>query len=466
MALNPTMAWRMRAGGAETNGGGYDPSIGGGTDYTDQDAPQLSITDLTSTASTTVTSAAAGFTAAMVGNVLRLASGAGSTPGYYTIATFVSATEVTLDRVSGTYAGDGVASVGGAFAGFINFRGSGTATAPALTSPLAAGHTIYVRGGGTDDPGSADYTETSGYTTPAGGNTTDGKIAMIGYNGRPRFNTNGLWIYSITNWYFENLKLVPQNTTNSGNGGVISGGASVTYRNMIVDQNGLNCDGLGGTCFVDCEFRNTGSTAAGTLAAINGQSFNALIIGCYIDSWKAAGISIGNICTISHTIVRNCKLNGINIGAAASNYHANLVNVTVDGCTGDGLKTTAANGVYSLQMYNCIFSNNSGYGVNHSVGTVALNDRMERLICDFNNFYLNASGARNGISAGVNDMALDPQYVSTAGENFAIGPNLKAKGFPVAAIKGSSTTAYIDVGGVQRPEPVKVHPGMGGGMRG
>jgi hypothetical protein len=105
-------------------------------------------------------------------------------------------------------------------------------------------------------------------------------------------------------------------------------------------------------------------------------------------------------------------------------------------------------------MYNCIFSNNSGYGVNHSVGTVALNDRMQRLICDFNNFYNNTSGARNGISAGANDMAVDPQYVATGSENYAIGTNLKAKGFPVMPIMGTPTTGYVDIGGVQRREPI------------
>lgn len=37
MAIASTAIFRIRVGGSDTNGGGYDPSIVGGIDYTDQD---------------------------------------------------------------------------------------------------------------------------------------------------------------------------------------------------------------------------------------------------------------------------------------------------------------------------------------------------------------------------------------------------------------------------------------------
>ena len=42
MAIAATTVWEVRTGGAETNGGGYSS---GGTDYSQQTAAQLSVTD-------------------------------------------------------------------------------------------------------------------------------------------------------------------------------------------------------------------------------------------------------------------------------------------------------------------------------------------------------------------------------------------------------------------------------------
>ena len=55
-------------------------------------------------------------------------------------------------------------------------------------------------------------------------------------------------------------------------------------------------------------------------------------------------------------------------------------------------------------------------------------------------------------SPGTNTTA-DKVYQITTGHNFAIGTNLKALGFP-GAFQGGLTTGYMDIGAVQRVEPV------------
>src|SRR5665213_742645 len=69
MAIGATARWELRTTGATTNGSGYDPSISGaGTDYSQQDAPQLSVADAVFNGTTTVTSVTGGFTSSMIGN--------------------------------------------------------------------------------------------------------------------------------------------------------------------------------------------------------------------------------------------------------------------------------------------------------------------------------------------------------------------------------------------------------------
>lgn len=54
-------------------------------------------------------------------------------------------------------------------------------------------------------------------------------------------------------------------------------------------------------------------------------------------------------------------------------------------------------------------------------------------------------------TVGTNATANRVYFIGT-GHNFAIGANLKARGFP-GVIPGSETTGYMDIGAVQRQEP-------------
>jgi len=455
MALNAAQQWWVRAGGVETNGGGYDATVSGaGTNYSDQDAPQLSLTDLVSTASTTVTSVAAGFTSAMVGNILRIASGTGTpTVGYYMITTYTSATQITLDRVSGTYT-LGIAKVGGAHASLVNYSngGSGLPT-PAIASPLAAGHTVNIRGSGGLDAAltTIDYDYSAGYWAFPAGNTTVGSITFVGYNGRPNIRTNGLWANgaSFTNYYL--IKMFPKTAAGITSLGMISSGSGGAFTNVvscIFDANGNDCILVGGASAVNSEFRNTGGGASGgTYYGISG-TFPSIIKGCYIHNLRGDGIrfATSSAGSISNCIIANNGGSGINIAVAL--YGTDINGNTITGNTSDGIKISVVGGLQATFIYNNIITNNGGYGVNVTVGTSTSNAVFTApLWMDYNNVWTNTTANYHNVTAGPHDISLDPQYVASGSFNWAIGANMQGKGFPTT-IAGSASVSSVNLGAV------------------
>src|SRR4051794_13294314 len=103
MALPSTGVWEIRVTGASTNGAMFDPSVtAAGTDYSQQDAAQVTYTDLVIGATTTqLTSAANPFTSAYVGNTINVTGGTGFTVGRYNIRSVAGST-ATMDRAVGT----------------------------------------------------------------------------------------------------------------------------------------------------------------------------------------------------------------------------------------------------------------------------------------------------------------------------------------------------------------------------
>ena len=121
-ALSSGTYWEVRTTGDNDNGGCYDAVNNGGTDYSQQDAAQLSLTDLATpgAASTTLTSTTGGFTSAMVDNCIDIASGTNFTAGIYQITAYTDTNTVTLDRspTAAAAGSNGVGKVGGGDADF------------------------------------------------------------------------------------------------------------------------------------------------------------------------------------------------------------------------------------------------------------------------------------------------------------------------------------------------------------
>ena len=117
MALSATTIFEVNLGGSDTNGGGFDPTMGG-TDYSQQTSPQVSVSNAVTNGTTTITSSTANFTSAMVGNLVYVSGGTGSiTAGWYQVVTFTNSTTIVVDRSTGLTSGTGVTlHLGGALA--------------------------------------------------------------------------------------------------------------------------------------------------------------------------------------------------------------------------------------------------------------------------------------------------------------------------------------------------------------
>lgn len=443
MALTAAQQWWVRSDGSDLNGGGYDASVSGaGTNYCDQATAQLALTDLACANNTTLTSVTGGFTTAMIGNIMRIASGTNFTPGYYMVTARASTNSVTLDRnpTTGASATAGVGKLGGAFATVGNLSNGGTLAAPAVASALAAGHVVNIRGGGTDDPGTADYTHTGGYWSYVSGDTTSGTVQFLGYNGRPRFDCDALFAYNGTQWRWSGCKFVYQNATNEGFGVVNGNAGAVQVDNCYVDQNGNDAVGVTANIVRNCRFSNSGTSSAGTgtLAAILPGNYNALIYGNTINGWRGHGIyASGAILTAWNNVIVNCKFRGVYLRATAIEYRIHVVGNTIYGHTSDGLYIDAAQDALNATVLNNIFDSNGGYGVNCLTGSAALSDRLTGGRFDFNAYRNNTSGARNTLSAGAHDVTLtaDP-FTDAAGGDFTLndtsggGLACKATGYP------------------------------------
>lgn len=101
MALSAATEWDVRTTANDLNGGGFNVSATG-TDYSQQDSPQITFTDLVIGATTTqLTSALTPFLSAHVGNIVNVTSGTGFTTGRYQVVS-VSPTYTWLNRAGWT----------------------------------------------------------------------------------------------------------------------------------------------------------------------------------------------------------------------------------------------------------------------------------------------------------------------------------------------------------------------------
>lgn len=429
-AINPTMNWYVRSGGNALNGAGYDSTVSGAvTNYADQDAAKFTNTDIVTNGTTTVTSATGGFTGT-AGNVLRIVG-----DNYYVVTVVNSNTNVTVHTATANGGGGLTASLGGAAININTFSNGGGGTAPPITpGPVVAGNTINLRGGGTDDPSSVTFTALD-YLTFAAGDNTNGVIHWVGYNGRPCIGSlNSMSHYQMSFHRFTNCKFLSP----AGGGGayitlgMVNSTGNTTFDNCYVDANGNDCIGIEASNAINCRIKNTGGGAAGTdgRAGILSIQYNSVILGCRIRDWRGSGIYGGNMNTVNNNIITGCGKHGISIQvSAASSYGNDIINNTIDSCAGDGINLGDASTIGNLTLMNNIISNNTGTGINCTVGSTALNDRIIAGRFDYNTVYNNGTPRAN-CSAGTHDDALNPTFTATGSDDYSVGTNEKATAFP------------------------------------
>jgi hypothetical protein len=453
MAVTAGAIWRCRVGGNAANGAGYDPTISGaGTDYSTQDSPQLSLTDIACSATTTVTSATGGFTAAMIGNAIRI-TGGGATSGYYFITARASSTSITVDRTPGTVSG-GTGKVGGAARLPENVAGG-----------IVAGNICYLLGSagnaGSYPTASLDYA-TTGFMTPGNGNATAGHVKWIAdpAGPMPTFGSDGAFITSSASFqWFEGLYITTSGTT-FGTLGIMAAYQNAVLKSCVINTNNkaaVAAAKVGSGLVIDNEFYGgtTSPTQSSGSHLLLATSNNVVVVGNTFRFGRDDGINCdGAGLTAAFNQIVGCAGNGINVTAAASSIPLSILYNTIRANLGHGLTLSGtAASIYARILGNAISDHVTAAkaGINFASGSTALNDFMKPVL-DYNNLYNNTSNYTN-VSAGAHDTSLDPQFTDSASNpfNLGIGTNLKAKGWP-GSFRGSSSVGYFDMGAVQRQE--------------
>lgn len=450
MALSSATVWECRTTGSDLNGGGFRAGASG-TDYSQQDAPQLILADCDASGTTNLHSAVGGFTAAMVGNLVQL-SGGTLTAGFYEIKAFVDANNLTIDRSPGT--GSGTAGrVGGALA-----------TLGKLAGAMIGSNKAFVRGSGT-------YASTASITFAASATPTNSvpPNRLIGY-GSVR-GDNG----QVTLQVQSGANVTALNFT--GSGWIIEG--------LNVDCNGLSGSigiGLGGP-YSDCRRCRVINFAATGIAANVGDS---AISDCEITGGKAGGVGISTT-SANVKILRNYVHDNQGVGISATFDDAVAWNIVTNnaGASSDGIRigygtvamfnTVHGNGRHGIskidnnlingQVRNNVLSLNGGYG--YSGGAAAGLPADPRY--DGNAYYNNGLGARlncddvsgvNGVNPYVNvldvTLATIPFSNPASGDwslNGAAGGGAacRAAGSP-GLLMGASKAGYVDFGALQHQE--------------
>jgi hypothetical protein len=235
--------------------------------------------------------------------------------------------------------------------------------------------------------------------------------------------------------------------------------AQVTLKNLKIShatnffKYGLTNTGstLNGWQVIDCEFGYTGSHAI--YDTTDPQGF--LAYGNYIHDGGGIGINFpisfaGQYCTtLIGNVIARMSSHGVGLGAGdfdGNNRQGLILQNTIDSCGGDGVHYTGNSDViYGTIVANNNFTNNSGYGVNFVDATaVELSTWGQRF---YNNFYNNSSGTYFPSGIGLNDTAVNPNYVSASTGDFTPA-NTTIRGASNPPTIGTATN-YQWIGAIQ-----------------
>ena len=396
MAILSTAVWELRADGSDANGGGYDAGIASaGTDYSQQTAAQLSLTDLAMTAGgTTLTSATGGFTSAMIGNAIYIASGTNFVAGWYFITARADTNTVTIDRdaTNASNATSGTGAVGGARVTITD----------AFGEALIGGNTVWVRNAGTITQGANVSIASTSATVAA-------PISIVGYNStrddkpketdRPTMAIGAnLFSILVTGWVLKNIIF----TTTSATGIVGPNNGVMTILNCKCTNTSATADraafSVRGCQFYQCEAVSTNGRAFYS----TNLAFN--MVGCYahnsVDGLYTATALGGNII---NCVFDTCSSNGI-----VAQNKMSIVNCTIYNC-GVGIATSAYDMI--LIINNIIHSCTTG------VSASSLNTSQ---IMDNNVFYNNNTNTSNMVAMGEYDLKTDPKLNDPANGDFTL----------------------------------------------
>lgn len=437
MAIASTMVWEVRptATAGNANGGGFKPGASG-TDFSQQDAAQYNLTGVTTAAADAILLHASA-AADMVGNIANITGGTNFTVGRYEIISIVAGVSITLDRNCTTAAGSaGVVNIGGA----LNF---GTAD-DAVFESMTAGNTMYIKAG--------TYIMTALSVAAAGSGVSP--ITISGYNttrgDNPAFGNQPVLAFGANTATFTSYYMISNLTiTTTAASGLAAGTGSLIQNCKSTNSSGtVNRDafrtstsGCDGYRIIDCEavstngycFLNTGNNSEGVKVLRN--YFHDSSVGYNSGSGNSVPIIENNI---FDTVTYPIRLN-------SNDGHA-----YVNGNTLYGAETPTGTGIqlYATTPVGVVITNNIIYGFTTGINSAAV---VGTNYYNHNNIY-NCTTPLVNVTAGPNDVSINPQFTDAANGNFSIGVNLKALGSP-GAFPAGLTTSYVDIGAAQRQEP-------------
>lgn len=449
--FNATMQWEVRTTGSDSNGGGFDPGVASpGTDYSQQDACQVSYTDLVidGVTNTKVTSAAHPFDSTSRGNVINITAGTGFTVQRVEIIS-VSGSTATVDKSLGT-----LSSTGG-----IGCLGGGLLTLSSANTLLGNGMTINIKAG--------TYTLTSAITVTKGSlwwgyQTTHGDEGT-----KPLITTatNSVSIFisdtsgGTNPLYLRNLSLSSTATTR-GNGIESRTHSEEVYLiNSILDGFATGFDGdnaSGNFDFTIAQLSNSEIKNCTSYAFRNGNSSgtsNIYASNIHDNTAQAtyAVIRTSSKLTVLTTLITNNTGKGIFQDTAPTLLMADS---TVANNSDSGINP-ASLGNPNVSIFNTIIYGNGGWGITGiPLSSSGFPNGDLRSVA----FGANSFGSVGGLgSTGTNPITLtaDP-FTNDSGSNRDYSLNntagggalLRGLGFP-GIFPGGASTGYASPGAVQ-----------------
>lgn len=369
-------------------------------DYSQATAAVINgIADFTAVgASVTLTSATAGFTPVMVGNIFHqttTGTGAFGVVGWYEIATYTNATTVTLDRTpnSGTASVACTGYVGGAMSLNSSLEDS-------FFEALPAASIVWWK--------NATFTVNSGWTISSGSSSLTQHIPHIGYNSKRGDNPTGASRPTIA-----------------------AGGSAMTWQQYnsfrnIISTTSASLGFNGGSCqYRNCKFLNTSTTASRTALTLGsvppgvydceiisqngfGASTNgstaALFAGNYVHDCATGYSSSQNSLIVSNNLIIGCSTAAITLSTTGGQHM--IVNNTIYGRAakiGTGVNFSGATSPNNRVIGNNIYGFTTGIAVATSSADTNVSIK--------NNYYNNTSDVSNWTKSS-DDTALDPIFSS------------------------------------------------------
>ncbi len=466
MAITATAVWEIRpTAGSDTNGGGFDASIASaGTDYSQQNAAQVAVTNAVTNNTTTVTSATGGFTSAMIGNAVYL-SGTGTTTGRYFVTAVGSSTSITVDRATGSTGGTGVTlNLGGALATnneAFSARGGVTSNIFWLKSSGAQ----LIAGTQTSPPvgTSAARTILIGYNSSrsaAGATLSSDLDNVYDFSNFPSVTANNVASSSVV---VSNDYITIRNLATSGGSGGTKGANGFNQNTDGASVQFINCKASGFTTAGFASSSTTGVTylrcyatanVAGATAGFNLTAGGSAFAGCVASGLTCPGFILSASAYLFFCVAAN------NSGASSDGFQftggvfSRLINCIAYANGRDGLRITGAGTGDGATVWNNIFAANSGFDAKSNTTNLGQSSSSQ---FNYNAYYTTGSGARSQIIAGANDVTLtgDPFTNGASGDfslnNAAGGLACRAAGFP-GTMPGGTSVGYLDIGAVQRKE--------------